>query len=123
MHWLWWLLGGLAAAVVLFLVFRGARGDTADRYLTAAYKGNVEAQYKLAECYYNGRGVDIDYASAGTWYRKSAEAGYAQAQYSLGNLLYIGLGVDEDEAEAVKWYQKAADSGNAKAKSILLSNF
>lgn len=119
MHWLWWLLGGLAAAVVLFLVFRGARSDTADRYLTAAYKGNAEAQYKLAECYYNGRGVDIDYASAGTWYRKSAEAGYAPAQYSLGNLLYIGLGVDEDETEAVKWFQKAAEQGHVEAQSNL----
>ncbi len=52
---------------------------------SAAEKGDAIAQAKLGDMYYNGEGVQKDYAEAARWYKKAAEQGdvIAQGQYDL----------------------------------------
>jgi TPR repeat protein len=82
----------------------------------AAKKGNVEAQFNLGLMYYNGLGVDKDYAKAVEWYQKAADQGLAVAQFNLGTMYENGRGVAKDYTKAFEWYEKAADQGYAKAQ-------
>lgn len=45
----------------------------AERWRTAAGRGNVYAQFCLAECYETGRGAEQDLRLAAYWYRRAAE--------------------------------------------------
>ena len=118
-----WLIGGALAAIgialALFLVFKDRGPDTADKYLSAARKGRAAAQYKLAECYMKGQGVDPDTTEALDWYRKAADQGYSDAQFALASCYHLGKGVKRDMAEAVKWYREAAEQGHAGAQNNL----
>ncbi len=52
-------------------------------YRKAAEKGDAETQYQLAECYYNGQGVEEDYTEAIKWYSKAAKQGFKIAKEVL----------------------------------------
>ncbi len=84
-----------------------------------AEEGDPAAQNQLGTCYYDGDGVEQDYAEAVKWFRKAAEQGFAWGQYNLGECYYKGKGVEQDYAEAVKWYRKAAEQGHVKAQEQL----
>lgn len=94
----------------------GSEPDTADAYRAAAGKGDAEAQYKLARCYENGRGVEQDFAAARKWYEKSARQGNADAQHALATCYAYGMQVTQDYDEAIKWYRKAAEQGHSEAE-------
>jgi len=81
-----------------------------------AEKGDVEAQYHVGSNYWFGKGVAVDRAEAGRWFRKSADQGHAISQYFLGVMYESGRGVPLDHAEAVRWFRKAADQGEAGAQ-------
>lgn len=91
----------------------------ADETSALAENGNAAAEYEFARMYYEGRGVQRNYAIALHWYRKSAEQGYANAEFALGDLYFQGRGVPQDTAEAICWTRKAADQGYAKAQAGL----
>ncbi len=55
-------------------------------YKDLAKKGDELAQFKLGECYSNGRGVEQDYAKAVYWYTKSAEQGNWKAEQALQDI-------------------------------------
>lgn len=78
----------------------------------AAERGHVEAQYKLAWLYREGKGAVQDYQEAANWYRKAAEQGHADAQESLGEMYYQG----GSYKEAVKWFWESAKHGKALAQ-------
>ena len=59
-----------------------------------------------------GHGVTKNLATAGSWYRKSAEAGEEVGQHNLGDCYYDGDGVTKNLGTARSWFQKAADRGN-----------
>lgn len=61
--------------------------------------------------YFNGRGVEQDYAQAVQWFRKSALQGDAEAANNLGICYECQLGVQRDFACAKQYYQIAADIG------------
>ena len=67
--------------------------------------------------YGHGQGVQLDYAQAMSWYRRSADAGCAMAIFNVGALYHSGLGVVKDSATARIWYRKTAafDNPNAMA--------
>jgi anti-anti-sigma factor len=90
--------------------------DTADAYRAAASKGDAQAQYKLACCYENGRGVVQDFSAARKWYEKSARQGHANAQHALATCYAYGMQVPQDYDEAIKWYRKAAEQGHSEAE-------
>jgi TPR repeat protein len=58
--------------------------------------------------YYNGQGVQQDYAEATKWLRKAAERGYAPAQAYLGVMYWNGQGVPRDAVLAYMWLSLAA---------------
>ena len=70
----------------------------------------------LGRCYYDGRGVSLNYETAVHWYQKAAEQGYAEAQSRLGDYYKYGTGIAQDHAKAVYWYQKAVEQGHAAAQ-------
>lgn len=82
--------------------------------------GNVDKskpyiQEQLGEMYYNGKGVEKDYAEALKWHRKAAERGNAKAQAAIGGFYLGGIVVKKDTAEAVKWLRKAAEQGHIES--------
>ena len=80
--------------------------------LMAAEQGHIEAIYKLAECYRNGKGAFYNGYTAYIWYRKAAENGHVEAQNWVGRYLQEGWSnVTKNEKEAVEWYRKAAEQG------------
>ena len=79
--------------------------------VTAAERGDPEAQVKLAGMYATGVGVAKDRRQAVAWYRKAAERGNASAQNTLGLLYAHGTVVPKDLPHAVAWYRKSAERG------------
>ena len=81
--------------------------------------GNAGAQFNLALCYRNGRGLEKNDTEAVQWYHKAAEQGYAEAQYNLGYCYLMGYGVKKNHPEAIKWFRKAAEQEFEPAQKIL----
>ena len=84
-----------------------------------AKKQVPSAQFILGAMYYNGYGVEKDYAEAFNWWSKSAEQGYVVAQNNLGLMYYNGYGVEKDYAKAFNWWSKSAEQGLAWAQNNL----
>lgn len=97
--------------------------DTAETYRAAAGQGDAKAQYKLARCYENGRGVEQDFAEARKWYEKSARQGNADAQHALATCYAYGMQVAQDYDQAIKWYRKAAEQGHADSEYAMGMNY
>jgi anti-anti-sigma factor len=97
----------------------GVEQDTADAYRAAAGKGDAQAQYRLARCYENGRGVVQDFSAARKWYEKSGRQGNADAQHALATCYAYGMQVPQDYDEAIKWYRKAAEQGHCESEYAL----
>jgi len=135
----WLLIAGVSAVLVTCVVVYLMQGPSAvealangqraesqkdyaqalNWYRKAADHGNSDAQAKIGDFYWYGRGVGQDYFQAMDWYRKAAGQGNAYAEYSLGYLFEFGQGVAQDYAQAVAWYRKAADQGNADAQNSI----
>jgi len=84
-----------------------------------AEKGNVEAQFALAQAYDRGRDVPQDKTEAVRWYQLAAKRGDAFSQFYLGNKYWEGTGVSKNEKEAVRWWYSAAAQGFAPAQNSL----
>lgn len=85
----------------------------------AAESGHDDAQYRVAECYYEGVGVEPDHQQAFEWFSKAAEQDQEDAVYSFG-LLYYQDNLHDYES-AFKCYERAAELGLAKAQHKLAS--
>ena len=94
------------------------RGDypaAFDRYQAAAEAGHQDAQYRLAEMYHEGTGIERDESLAAYWYRKTAERGNSDAQYWLCIMHREGMGVPRDYGESFYWCLRASENGHAAA--------
>lgn len=107
------------------LCYKNAKKDRSKcvSYLEkAAYFGNADAQFELAE-YYSG---DIcafklgygslytqvfDNAEAFKWYMEAAKQDHLLATIALGICYEEGLGVKKSYKDAIYWYEKAAPRG------------
>lgn len=87
--------------------------------INLAEQGDAEAQFRLGKRYYNGDGIEKDYAEAVKWWFKSAKLENNKAQYNLGVCYYNGKGVNKNKAEAVRLWHKSVEQGNVKAQDIL----
>ena len=76
-------------------------------WLTAAEKGDAEAQVNVGEIFERGLGDEPNYEAAAVWYRRSAEQGNTRGQFALGTLYEQGSGVPKSQLEALNWYRKA----------------
>lgn len=91
----------------------------AAKCLTAAEKGDAEAQNNLGWMYLTGQGVRKDYQQASHWIIMAAEQGLAKAQFSRGFIYANGRGVPVDNEQAVYWYRKAAEQGDPYGQHYL----
>ena len=82
-------------------------------YKEFAEAGIADAQYKLAECYFNTRSEPLNFVKAVEQYRAAAEQGNADACRKLAECYKLGLGVEANEEEAAKW-ESAAQGGSAE---------
>ena len=108
-----------AAVLLVSAAACGQRAPEPQATLSAASRGNAEAQYRLGRMYDLGEGVQKDYREAVGWYRRAAEQNHAPAQFALAEMYKNGDGVAKDINEAVKWYRRAADNGSAGAQLLL----
>jgi len=88
-------------------------------YRKAAERGHSEAQFKLGEMYFLGRGVENDNVQAFRWYREAAKQGSPHAQFNLGCMHFEGMGVVKDWGSAMKWFELSASQGHEKAANAL----
>ena len=88
-------------------------------YKKSAAQGNPNAQFNLANAYYEGTGVSANLPQAANWYELAAKSGVPEAQLNLGYMYSRGRGVKRNDKLASLWYKVAAERGNAKAQSNL----
>ncbi len=88
-----------------------AHARAAEWYGKAAMNGDARAQFDLGLMFYNGQGVEQDYAAARSLWEKAAEQGHSLAQYDLGVMYNNGEGVWRDLGKAREWYGKACENG------------
>ena len=84
-----------------------------------AEQEDADAQNKLGDMYYFGKGVPKDYVEAAKWFHEAAEQGHADAQAKLGLMYAKDQGVKKDHDKAAKWFHKAAMQGHADAQTSL----
>jgi len=94
----------------------GDHATAFEELMPLAEGGHGSAQSMIGVMYYNGEGVEQDFAAAAVWLNLAANQGYSVAQYNLGVMYDSGQGVEQDFAEAFKWYDHAARQGHANAQ-------
>ena len=86
-------------------------------YRRAAENGEEEAQYKLGECYYFGRGVTEDEVESIIWYEKAARQGNVNSMARLAKMYYSAR--HRDYAKAFKWAKQGVEHDNYECHFIL----
>jgi uncharacterized protein len=84
-----------------------------------AERGNIEAQFALAQAYDHGRDIPKDKTEAIRWYRLAATQGDPFAQNALGDNYWEGTGVPKDDTQAARWWRLAAAQGFVPAQHSL----
>ena len=97
----------------------GDEGKAAKLYRKAADMGNAEAQTRLAEALFDGRGVEGDPAGARAWLEKAARKGNARAECDLGVMLTGGLDIKQDRGNGLRYLRAAAVLGDGYAEDYL----
>ncbi|KAF5175373.1 F-box protein [Thalictrum thalictroides] len=82
----------------------------------ASTAGHARAQYQLALCLHQGRGVQRNLPEAAEWYLRAAEGGYVRAMYNASLCYSFGEGLTLSHSQARKWMKRAADRGHGKAQ-------
>ncbi|XP_071928733.1 F-box protein At1g70590 isoform X2 [Coffea arabica] len=82
----------------------------------ASFAGHVRAQYQLALCLHQGRGLDQNLQEAARWYQQAAQGGYVRAMYNTSLCYSFGEGLAQCRRLARKWMKRAADRGHSKAQ-------
>jgi len=98
----WRLLGDFHAKGLVAKGKVDAR-EAANCYQKAAALGDAAAMGKLAECYFEGRGVARSTFTGVKWLRSAAQAGDRGAARLLAMRLAEGDGISRDPAEAYLW--------------------
>jgi TPR repeat protein len=111
---------GLAAASMLFWLWRGSRarrrGSSVERLMTRAEGGDATSAYELAQAYRRGaRGLALDGLAARVWLARAAASGHPPAMLLLAEMLRTGEGGVRDEAAAREWLRRAAEGGGPEA--------
>ncbi len=80
--------------------------------------GHADGQYRLAEAFANGLGVERDLSWAMRWYGKAAYQGHPKAQFAYGVLFGTGKGLAKNKPRAYGWLILAEKNGVSRAKPI-----
>lgn len=76
--------------------------------------GSIDAIYELSECYYWGRGIDINYDKAISLIRIGLDKGNNNCLFLMGRAFSDGNGVDKDIDKAKTYYRRAIDECSDK---------
>jgi TPR repeat protein len=98
------------------------RGDYATalrEWKPLAEQGVPDAQYKLGQLFYDGKGVSSDRKTAAMWFLRAAKLNNVDAQYKMGTLFSLGWGVPQNAGSAATWYTRAAEQGHPRAQNQL----
>ena len=87
----------------------------AQQYEFAADGGIAEAQYKLANYYLSGKGVDKNTEKYVEWIKKAAEQNYIDAVYSMGHIYKSKFYGAPNYKKAIEYFEKAVQQGYADA--------
>jgi TPR repeat protein len=112
-------------ALILYLSRRAHLKDDAqiaDNITRAAQNNDVYAQFKLANMYFEGKGVPQDDAEAAKWFREAAQQDHVEAQFILATMYEKGDGVPQDDSQAFEWFKKAASQGHTRSEIMLDSD-
>ncbi len=83
----------------------------------ASAKGHADAQYQIADMYYDGRGIKEDKDKAIALFKKLANKGNTFAQRHLGRLYINGdKPLKQNYKEAMSWYMKSAENNDTWAQ-------
>ncbi len=95
-----------------FLAAEGGDYKSAvDQWRPLAEKGHPIAQFNLALLYHSGLGVDLNEATAVSWYKKSASNGYYKAQEYLAVGYREGwFGLPKDIKQAKFWEKRLEEN-------------
>jgi TPR repeat protein len=93
------------------------------RFEALAANGHAQAQYDLAQIYFQGIGVPRDGRKGWYWLLSAAGTGNVAAMVQLGALFESGVGADRDYATAAQWYLRAARKGDAVGRFNLASMY
>ncbi|MBI1830962.1 MAG: sel1 repeat family protein [Planctomycetes bacterium] len=69
----------------------------------------------VGNCYFSGRGVEKNQATAVEYYRQAADTGLRHGEYRLGLCYLKGTGTAQDLAKAAEWFTKAAEQEHPEA--------
>ena len=125
-------IDGLVINPKIFSAFEAAENNREENdelafkwFEKAAKQGQMESQYALARCYFEGRGVGKSDKSAFEWVKKSSDQGFSEAHCLLGDLYHNGRGVEKEDKLALECYKKADKAGvknaNSKKQRMLLT--
>ncbi|KAL6650898.1 hypothetical protein ACP70R_009823 [Stipagrostis hirtigluma subsp. patula] len=107
---------GMCNLGVSYLEANPPKAEEAVRWFhPSAYAGNVRAQYNLALCLQNGKGIERNQKEAAKWYLRAAAGGNIRAMYNISLCYNFGEGLAQDPARAKRWMQLAAECGHKKA--------
>jgi TPR repeat protein len=87
-------------------------------FLEAAEKGDSDAQVKVGDLFFEGRGTLRNPAQAAHWYAMAAGRS-AYAQWRLGRLFEEGEGVPRNVGIAAAMFRRSSDQGFAEAQNSL----
>lgn len=87
-------------------------------YEVAARVGVASAQFKLANAYFAGVGVERDPSKAQMWYGRAAQQGQPEAQHAFGVWLIGGVAGVQDAVEGLKWLTLAERNGHPDSKTV-----
>src|SRR4051812_35531788 len=88
-----------------------------ERYRAGAERGDVDCEYKLANCYATGKGTSKDEAAAFKHFVSAAQKRHSKAQCDAGVYLEHGFGgVEKDAKSAFDWFSKSAAQNYAKGQ-------
>lgn len=109
------------AAAVAGLWYLDYRKDDAIRtQLDLAKSGDAKAQFEVANEYFNGTNVEVDYKAGLKWLNKSVKQDYAEAMSLLGVYKLLGAaGVEADLGGAVDLFKGASEQGHNDARIYL----
>lgn len=85
-------------------------------------QNNAMAQYALALCFAQNKGVDVDFVKAMEYLRMSADQGFAPALTEMGGVYCSGLlqlNIPQDFNKAMEFYKKAANQGFPMAQFMI----
>ena len=85
-----------------------------------ADNGNAVAQFRLAQAYRSGFGVEEDRDLVVKYLEMAAEQGLACAQYGMGQIYADGIGVDKDLEKAIMYIEKSLKVNNRKSSQNYL---